>query len=206
MPRLLSAASRALRAHRRNPVVSLRDDSGQSLIELAVVLPLFFMMVIGFINFCMVMFGLCSISYACRQAARYASLHSSASQSPVTQSTIDAQVARFVLKYPSNTYSDTLTYTGSGNVVGGNGDCQSQNHLYHRRSFRYDSRYCVLLNCVWHNHPVTAPVDRAPGANRLRPSPQVSRRRTAWSDLRVSHCKISDAARVPSRTTNRKAL
>jgi len=97
----------------------LRCDSGQSLIELALVLPMFFALFIGFINLCMVMLGLCTLSYICRQADRYACLHSPASMLPVSQSTISAQVAPFVFSYPSNTYTATLTYSGTGNVVGG---------------------------------------------------------------------------------------
>jgi hypothetical protein len=119
MPQLLSSAPRALRAHRRTLERRLRDDSGQSLIELALVLPMFFALMIGFINVCMVTLGLCSISYACRRAGRYACLHSPASLLPVSQSTISAQVAPFVFNYPSNTYNATLTYSGTGNVVGG---------------------------------------------------------------------------------------
>jgi Flp pilus assembly protein TadG len=97
----------------------LRDDSGQSMIELAVMLPLLFAVMFGFIQFCMVMLGLSNISFAARLADRYACLHSSTSLSPVSQTKVNTLVARFVIKYPSNTYSSQLTYGGSGNVVGG---------------------------------------------------------------------------------------
>jgi Flp pilus assembly protein TadG len=108
-----------MRAWRNRSADRLRDDSGQSMVELGLVLPMFFAMAFGFINICMAMFGLCNLSFACQHAVRYACLHSSTSLSPASQSTIDTQVAPFIFKYPSNTHSDTLSYAGSGNVVGG---------------------------------------------------------------------------------------
>lgn len=113
MPKLLSP-----RTHRTAPFRGLRDDSGQSLIELALILPSFFILTFGLINFCMIMFGLGNLSFASRQAVRYACLHSNTSLLPVDQSKIDTLVAPYVFKYPNNTYSDQLTYPGGSNIVG----------------------------------------------------------------------------------------
>jgi len=117
MPRLLTSTLGSMRAKRHPSAGWLRDDSGQSLIELALILPMFFVLMIGFINFCMVIFGFSNIAYACRQADRYACLHSHTSLLPVTNSTIDALVAPYVFNYPSNSYTDTLS--NGSNAVGG---------------------------------------------------------------------------------------
>lgn len=119
MSKLLSAALRLVLSHRNVAAERVRNDSGQSLVELALVLPTFFVLMIGFINFCIIMFGLCNLSFASRQADRYACLHSSTSLLPVTQPKIDALVAPYVFKYPSNTYSDLLSYPTGTNIVGG---------------------------------------------------------------------------------------
>ena len=112
MPKLLIASGRNAAAE------GLRDESGQSLIELALILPSFFLLMFGLINFCMIMFGLGNLSFASRQAVRYACLHSNTSTLPVDQTRIDAMVAPYVFKYPSNTYSDQLYYPGGSNMVG----------------------------------------------------------------------------------------
>lgn len=117
MSQLLISTPRSARSRRKPSPKGLREESGQSLIELALVLPLFFALMIAFINFCMVMFGACNLSYACRQADRYACLHSSTSLLPMSQATIDAQVAPYVFRYPSNSYTDKLS--NGSNAVGG---------------------------------------------------------------------------------------
>ena len=107
---------------------SFRNDDGATLVEIAVTLPIFFLLVFGLINFALVMFGFCNISYASRAAARYACLHSATSSPDTTvaqatttantATTISTLVGRFIYAYPSNTYSSSLTYSGSGNQVG----------------------------------------------------------------------------------------
>lgn len=95
------------------------DDCGQSLIELALVLPVFLLLTIGLMNVCIVLFGIGNLSFASRQASRYACLHSQTSVKPVDQTTIDAMIAPYVFKFPTNTYSNQISYSAGGNVIGG---------------------------------------------------------------------------------------
>lgn len=118
MPGLLITSLHLPGRSAKNAIEGLREDSGQSLIELAFVLPSFLLLAFGLINFCMIMFGIGNVSFASRQAARYACLHSQTSLVPVDQPTIDTMIAPYVFKYPSNTYSDQLSYPSGSNTVG----------------------------------------------------------------------------------------
>lgn len=97
----------------------LRDDAGTSLIEMAFVLPVFFLMMFGFINFALMMFGMGNLTFADRAAIRYASMHSATSQVPATAASVNSIANAYTYRYPSNVTATTLTYGGSGNVVGG---------------------------------------------------------------------------------------
>jgi Flp pilus assembly protein TadG len=68
------------------------EQNGQAIIETAVVLPLFFLCVIGIFELAFMMFSYCSANYAARAAARYASIHSNTSLSPASVATITAVV------------------------------------------------------------------------------------------------------------------
>ena len=98
----------------------LREDGGNALIEMAVSLPVFFMFAFGLINFALIMFGVCNITYASRYVSRYACLHSSTSYVPATSQTMTNMVLPYIFRYPSNTYSTSVSYSGggSGNAVG----------------------------------------------------------------------------------------
>ena len=68
------------------------EQDGQAVIETAVVLPLFFLCVMGIFELAMMMFSFCSANYAAREAARYASIHSSTSLSPASVASVTAEV------------------------------------------------------------------------------------------------------------------
>ncbi len=70
----------------------LADDDGGAVLEVAVVMPVFLLMVIGAMQFAIVLFGYCSASYAVRNAARYASVHSSTSLNPATSTSVQQTV------------------------------------------------------------------------------------------------------------------
>jgi Flp pilus assembly protein TadG len=63
----------------------LAGDEGSSLIELAVVLPVVMLLVLGLIDVCLILFGMGTANFAGRSALRYASMHSNTSYSPATQ-------------------------------------------------------------------------------------------------------------------------
>jgi hypothetical protein len=93
----------------------LAGDEGSSLIELAVVLPVVMLLVLGLIDVCLILFGMGTANFAGRSALRYASMHSNTSYSPATQAQLSNIVKAFILPYPSNTFSVTEQfYSGSG--------------------------------------------------------------------------------------------
>ena len=95
----------------------LSDRAGNTLIELALVLPVFFTTIFGFIYFAMVMFQICNVTYASRTAMRFACLHSTATAQPTRTQDVTGIVAPMIFLYPPNTSTTALTYSG-GNVVG----------------------------------------------------------------------------------------
>ncbi len=106
---------RALKGH----TVTKKED-GQTIIELALGLPVLCLMMFGFVNFALVMYQLSNITYGAHAAARYASVHSAATQVPATTATVTSFLAPFVPSYPTNTASVAVTYPATGtNTVGG---------------------------------------------------------------------------------------
>jgi len=95
---------------------ALRDQRGSTLLEMAVVLPPFFLLLFGLFEFSIVLLGYCSASFACREAARYASVRSSTSISPCTTASIQALVKTQIWA-PSATVTVTPTWA-SGNTIG----------------------------------------------------------------------------------------
>lgn len=93
-------------------------EGGQTLIETAIVLPTFCLMLFGFFNVMLVLFGYCDANYAAGAAARYASLHSATSDNPASVSDVQA-VAMANLYIPGGAPPAlSVTYTGNGNLVG----------------------------------------------------------------------------------------
>jgi Flp pilus assembly protein TadG len=87
------------------------------MIETALILPVFFLMAFGFIDFCLILFSMGNANFATRAAVRYASTHSANSYFPATQQGFNNIVAPFIFHYPSNTSSlSTVYYTGSGQI------------------------------------------------------------------------------------------
>jgi Flp pilus assembly protein TadG len=106
-----------------------RDEEGSELIEIALVLPIYFMLIFGFMGFAIVLFAYCNSTFAAKAAVRYAVVHSAATMYPCSATDIQNIVNPFlwgapssVLITPSWTSSNTvgqivtvtvkLTYTG----------------------------------------------------------------------------------------------
>ena len=96
------------------------EEPGQSLIELALVLPVFLLLVFGFISFVMVIYGLSNATYASRLLIRYACVHSSTSYKPISSSDVTAIVAPYMNNFPSNTYTITPSWSTGSPTLGGN--------------------------------------------------------------------------------------
>jgi Flp pilus assembly protein TadG len=93
----------------------LKDQSGGTLLEMALVLPPFFLLLFGFFEFSIVLFGYCSATYASRVTVRYAAVHSSTSLAPCTATSVTA-MATAQLWAPSGTATITPTWTTSNTI------------------------------------------------------------------------------------------
>jgi Flp pilus assembly protein TadG len=104
---------------RRRLISASREESGANLIEMAVVLPTFFLLLFGFMNIAIALFAYCDASYAANVAARYASLHSLTSSSPATVASIKAVMLANLYIPGGGTPTLIVNYSqGTGNYVG----------------------------------------------------------------------------------------
>lgn len=81
------------------------------MVEIALILPIFFLLIFGFTSFAFVLFGFCNATYASRAAVRYAVLHGGSTGSPCTA----AQVQTLVTSYLWGTPSAGITVTTNWN-------------------------------------------------------------------------------------------
>ncbi len=96
----------------------LGEDDGGAVLEVALVMPVFLLMVVGAMQLAIVLFGSCSASFAVRNAVRYASMHSSTSLSPATTATVQQTITPW-LWMGSILGTPTLAVNWpSGNYVG----------------------------------------------------------------------------------------
>jgi len=95
------------------------NKSGAAMAEMALVLPVFFLLCWGFIEFAFILFGYCSATYAAKIAVRYAAVHGSSSPSPCTSPQVTAIAKQFVWGAPANglTITPVLTSNDIGGVV-----------------------------------------------------------------------------------------
>jgi len=95
----------------------LRDHQGSILIETAVVLPIYFLLVFGFISFSLVGLDMCNLTFGTRAATRYIALHSVNSYGYTSDTATDAAAQlilnRFAIPYPTSTRTITYTYCGT---------------------------------------------------------------------------------------------
>jgi Flp pilus assembly protein TadG len=95
----------------------LKGEEGSTVLETALVLPPFFLLLFGLFSFSIVLFGYCNATFSSRAAARYASLHSSTSLSPCTTATVTAVVTPYLAVTPGATATVTPAWP-SGNTIG----------------------------------------------------------------------------------------
>jgi Flp pilus assembly protein TadG len=94
----------------------VKDDSGQTLIELGVVLPSYVALIFGFFGFGAAFFGMMNANYACNTAVRYAGVHSSTSRSPATTAQLQTIVTSNLWLPSSMTPTVTITHTHVGTL------------------------------------------------------------------------------------------
>ena len=109
--------------------VQLSDgEEGSALLELALVMPVFLLVIFGILQCTLALFAYCNISYASRAAVRYASLHSSSSAAPATNASVRTVIDPFVWCAPANDVSIAITWSPS-NSVGSTVQVQVQMNL-----------------------------------------------------------------------------
>lgn len=108
------------------------EEQGQSAIEMALAMPLFLMVVFGMVETAIVMQTYCNATYACRNAARYAALHSPSSLAPTTAAQVHTMVQSglflnaaisptITVQYSTATFSSSTAPTfssGGTNAIG----------------------------------------------------------------------------------------
>ncbi len=94
------------------------NESGSTLVELALVLPVFLLTLFGFFASVIALCGYCNASYACRAGVRYASLHSATSLAPASAATVQAIVAPYLWADPIGGVRVTTLWS-PGVAVGG---------------------------------------------------------------------------------------
>jgi len=105
------------KSFRRSVGERLGDQSGNAMVELAFALPMFLALLFGIIGFAIVFFDYENANFACKQAARYASLHSSSSLSPCDSTQVGSIVKQFQMI--SSQSSNVSVSWPSGNTIGG---------------------------------------------------------------------------------------
>ena len=115
---ILSIAGYARWRQLRNELTKqIRDDRGGAALEMALVLPVFFVLLFGLFSFAIILFGYGNATYASRAGARFASLHSTTSLSPCTTTSVQNFVMPFLWAAPSGGVV-VATAWNPGNTVG----------------------------------------------------------------------------------------
>jgi Flp pilus assembly protein TadG len=86
------------------------DQHGDGLVETAVTLPCFLIIFFGITQYAIVLLTYCNATYACRLAARYASIHSTTSLAPDTVSQIQGLVTSRLFLNPGITPTVSVNY------------------------------------------------------------------------------------------------
>ncbi len=89
-------------------------------LEMAVALPVFMMLMIGTFQLAIVLLTFCNATLACSQAARYASLHSSTSVAPASTSQIQSFVMSKLFIGRSINPTVNVLYTTASQGTGSN--------------------------------------------------------------------------------------
>ena len=94
----------------------MQHEDGQALVEMAVTLPVFLLVLFGIAWFAILLFGWCNITYASRVAVRYASIHSNTSLAPATTASITANVTPYLIASTTGTATTTVVYNTSNTI------------------------------------------------------------------------------------------
>jgi len=88
-----------------------RKQSGSITIEYALVISIFFMLIYGFIQFCLILFTFNNATYASRIAVRYAVVHGSSASYSCTTTDISNIITPLLWGAPSGATSISTTWS-----------------------------------------------------------------------------------------------
>jgi Flp pilus assembly protein TadG len=94
----------------------MRGESAQAALEMAVSLPLFLGIVFGMVQSSLLLQKYCNATYACRNAARYASIHSTTSLAPSTSTQIQSMVQSSLFLNASITPTINVNYFNASSL------------------------------------------------------------------------------------------
>ena len=99
-----------------NDDTTAHGEHGATSIEMAVVLPVFFLLLFGLFSLSIVFFGYGNAVFAARVGARYASLHSATSLSPCTPTVIQNLVTPYLWAAPAGGVTVSTTWNPTNTV------------------------------------------------------------------------------------------
>jgi Flp pilus assembly protein TadG len=91
------------------------NQSGAAMIEMALVLPIYFLLVYGVIQICFVLFGFCNATYACRVAARYAAVNGTGNTYQCTATDVKNVATPYLWGAPKTGTTITTTWSPDNN-------------------------------------------------------------------------------------------
>jgi Flp pilus assembly protein TadG len=86
--------------------------------EMALVLPVFFLLCWGFILLSFILFGYCSATYAAKVAVRYAAVHGGSSPSPCSSSDLTAIAKQYLWGVPANGTTVAPSWASGSSSIG----------------------------------------------------------------------------------------
>jgi Flp pilus assembly protein TadG len=92
-----------------------KAQRGAAMLEMALVLPIYFLLVYGVIQLCFVMFGYCNATYACRLAVRYAQIHGTGSTYQCTATDVSNLATPYLWGAPKNGVTISTTWSPDNN-------------------------------------------------------------------------------------------
>jgi Flp pilus assembly protein TadG len=96
---------------RKDPPLGRAAQRGSAIIEFALIVPLYFLLIFGCVQFAIVFFGYSNAAYASQVAVRYAVVHGTTTYSPCTSATLTNIVKPLLWGAPNGSVTVTTTWS-----------------------------------------------------------------------------------------------
>ena len=91
------------------------NQRGAAMMEMALILPVYFILVYGTVQLCFILFGYCNATYACRQAARYAAVHGTGAAYICTATDVQNVAKQYLWGVPANAATVSVSWPSGNN-------------------------------------------------------------------------------------------